>query len=189
VSSLITADALYLGMFWFLTVVTIGSTIAVVSSRDLARAIFMLLFSLGGVAGFYAWLGADFLFGVQLLIYVGGILVILIFAMMVSQQFPLEEEEPDLNKDIAGFTVSMVIFACIGAAAFATPWPSPNIQNLEPTTALLGETLLSSYLLPFEAIAVVLLIALVAATLLTRRDDEHSDEPRPGKSPGGAHHD
>jgi NADH:ubiquinone oxidoreductase subunit 6 (subunit J) len=175
-SEMFTPTAIYHGIFWFLAVVTVFSAGVVSISRDLARAIFMLLFALGGIAGFYAWMGADFLFAVQLLIYVGGILVILIFAMMVSQQFPIEEEEPNLNKDISGFVVSAVIFGSLAAVAFGTTWPSVSLAEFEPSTGMLGEPLLTTYLLPFEVAGVILLMALIGATMLTRSDteDDHS---------------
>lgn len=172
----LTSGAFYQGTFWFLSIVTVGASIAVAFSRDLARAIFMLLFALGGIAGFYAWLGADFLFAVQLLVYVGGILVILIFAMMVSQRFPIEEEEPNLNKDMAGLIISMVIFSGLAIVAFGTNWPEISEIEFEPTTAMLGEPLLTTYLLPFEVAGVILLVALVAATLLTRSDKEEQEQ-------------
>ena len=170
----LTSELVYTGMFWFLAVVTIGGAFVVAFSRDLARAIFMLMFALGGIAGFYAWLGADFLFAVQLLIYVGGILVILIFAMMVSQRFPVEEEEPNLNKDMSGILVSLVTFAGIAGVALGTSWPEVQLSEFEPTTTTIGEALLTTYLLPFEIAGMILLIALLAATLMTRVDSASS---------------
>ncbi len=112
-------------MFYFLSVVAVFSAGVVAFSRNLARAIFMLLFALSSFAGFYAWLGADFLFAVQLLIYVGGILVILLFAMMVSQEFPVSADDPDLNKILSGFLFSLIFVLVMVFVALGTPWP-PN---------------------------------------------------------------
>jgi len=159
-----------IGLFYAFAAVAAGSALYVAASRNLARAIFMLFFSLGAVAAFYGWFGADFLMIVQLLIYVGGILVILIFAMMISEHFPVEEERRSLNKDLAGFMVAGILFGLLTMVAFATPWPAPQAPAVEPTASLLGGPLLTRYLLPFELAGVILLVALIGATLLTRRD-------------------
>jgi NADH-quinone oxidoreductase subunit J len=165
------AELFYTGLYYFFSVVAIGSAAMVAFSRNLAHAIFMLLFALGSVAAFYGMLGADFLFAAQLLIYVGGILVILIFALMISDQFPLEKDLPPVDKSVAGITFSLLFVAIMMMVAWGTNWPEAASIATDPTTPALGVALLSEYLLAFEIAGFVLLVALVAATLMTRKDD------------------
>lgn len=166
------SELFYTGLYYFFAVVGVGSAGMVAFSRNLAHAIFMLLFALGSVAGFYALLGADFLFAAQILIYVGGILVILIFAMMISEQFPVGEDERSTDKSVAGLITSFLFFAVMMMVAWGTGWPEAGSIVAEPTTEKLGTELLSNYLFPFEVIGVLLLVALIAATLMTRKDDD-----------------
>lgn len=170
------AELFYTGLFYLFSVVAVGSAGVVAFSRNLAHAIFMLLFSLGSVAALYALLGADFLFAAQILIYVGGILVILIFAMMISEYFPVGEEERPVDKSLAGLTVSFLFMLVMMLVAWGTNWPEVATLSTEPTTAKIGKNLISDYLFPFEISGVILLIALISATLMTRRSD---DNPHP----------
>jgi len=164
------------GLYYFFAVVAVGSSGMVAFSRNLAHAIFMLLFALGSVAAFYALLGADFLFAAQVLIYVGGVLVILIFAMMISEEFPVGTDDRSLDKTVAGGITSLLILLIFLMVAWGTQWPEAASISVEPTTAELGKALLSEYLLPFEIAGLMLLVALVGATMMTRLDQ---DEPHP----------
>jgi NADH-quinone oxidoreductase subunit J len=160
------------GLYYFFAVIGVASAGMVAFSRNLAHAIFMLLFALGSVAGFYALLGADFLFAAQVLIYVGGILVILIFAMMISEEFPVSPDIRPTDKSVAGLITSFLFFAIMMMVAWGTGWPEAGSIASEPTTEKLGIELLSNYLFPFEIVGVLLLVALIAATLMTRKDDD-----------------
>ncbi|MFB6347640.1 MAG: NADH-quinone oxidoreductase subunit J [bacterium] len=173
---LITPGSSYAVLFYLFAALAVASSAIIAFSRDLARAIFMLLFALGSVAAFYGMLGADFLFAVQILIYVGGILVLLIFALMISQEFPIEEEEPDLNRDFAGLITGSIVLFSIVITAFGTQWSKIKNIPIDPTTSDIGLAILQKYLLPFEIAGVVLLVALVAATLLIRPEKHDTAE-------------
>jgi NADH-quinone oxidoreductase subunit J len=164
------------GLYYFFAVVAVGSSGLVAFSRNLAHAIFMLLFALGSVAAFYALLGADFLFAAQVLIYVGGVLVILIFAMMISEEFPVGADDRATDKSVAGFITSFLVLTVCLMVAWGTQWPEVGAISVEPTTTELGKALLSEYLLPFEIAGLLLLVALIGATMMTRLDQ---DEPHP----------
>lgn len=169
---MLNTDLMYIGLYYFFAVVALGSCAFVAFSRNLAHAIFMLLFALGSVAGFYAILGADFLFAAQVLIYVGGILVILIFAMMISEHFPLEEDIHDTDKSLAAGILGMLFVAVMMMVAWGTQWPEVAGITTDPTTAKIGEALIGQYLFLFEVAGVVLLVALMGATLMTRHEGE-----------------
>ncbi len=169
-------ELFYTGLFYFFSAIAVGSAGMVAFSRNLAHAIFMLLFALGAVAALYGMLGADFLFAAQILIYVGGILVILIFALMISDQFPLEKEIPSVDKSIAGITISLLFLGIMLMVAWGTNWPDAASIATEPTTALLGNALLTKYVFAFEIAGFVLLMALVGATLMTRQAETPAHE-------------
>lgn len=169
-------ELLFRGLFYFLAVVALGSAGVVAFSRNIGRAIFMLLFTLGAVAGFYAWLGAGYLSLVQVLIYVGGILVILLFALMVSEQFPIDPDASDPDKLLGSGGVALVFLAGVFSVYLNLGDLSPIGPESYPSPTELGEQLLSTYLLPFELAGVILLVALMAATLLTRNPDRNQGE-------------
>lgn len=171
-------DIAFVGLYYFFAVVAVGSAGVVAFSRNLANAIFMLLFALGSVAAFYGFLGADFLLAAQVLIYVGGILVILIFAMMISERFPLQQHELTADKAVSGGLMSLLFLGVMFMVAWGTEWPSGSLSEFEfsATTAEIGSKLLTSYFFPFEIAALILLVALIGATMMTRKDDT---EPHP----------
>lgn len=173
---MLSTDIFYVGLYYFFAVVAVGSAGMVAFSRNLAHAIFMLLFALGSVAAFYGFLGADFLMAAQILVYVGGILVILIFAMMISEHFPIQEHELSVDKAVSGGLMSFLFLVVMLMVAWGTDWTEASLPTYEATTPRIGELLLTTYLFPFEIAAVVLLVALVAATMMTRKDDT---EPHP----------
>lgn len=157
-------------VFLFFLLLTLASAAIVVFSTNLVRSAFALLLTFFGVAGIYVFLGADFLAATQVLIYVGGILVLLLFAVMLThriQDARLSNESR--NKGRAGLLAALV-FVMLALMALATPWPRQSLPDA-PTTGPLGEQFLSAYLLPFEAISVLLLVALVGAAVIARREE------------------
>lgn len=156
-------------VFWLFASVTVASAAVVVLSRKLIYSAFALLFTFFGVAGLYVLLGADFLAAVQLLVYVGGILVLLLFGVMLTHKL----YDLDLKSGFSQFGPSLVaagaVFALLLAMALKTPWKVTGGRLPAPTTAELGQQFLGTYLLPFEVASVLLLVALMGATLIVRR--------------------
>lgn len=157
-------------VFLFFILLTLGSAAIVVFSTHLVRSAFALLLTFFGVAGIYVFLGADFLAATQVLIYVGGILVLLLFAVMLThrlQDARLSSESR--NRGRSGLLAALV-FLMLTLMALSTPWPRHPLPDA-PTTAPIGEQLLSAYLLPFEAISVLLLVVMVGAAVIARREE------------------
>jgi NADH-quinone oxidoreductase subunit J len=157
-------------VFLFFLVLTLASSGVVVFSANLVRSAFALLLTFFGVAGIYVLLGADFLAATQVLIYVGGILVLLLFAVMLThriQDARLSSESRHRGR--AGLLAALV-FVMLALMALATPWPQHPLPDA-PTTAPIGEQLLSAYLLPFEAVSVLLLVVMVGAAVIARREE------------------
>jgi len=155
-------------VFWLLAVLTVGSAAGVAFGRNILHSAFLLLGTLAGTAGLYLWLGADFVGVTQLLVYVGGVLVLILFAVLLTQKIgAVSVSNPALRLGaavaLAGATGGL-LFVLAGRA----PWPTTELV-LAPTTARLGEAFLREALLPFELVSFLLLAALVGALVVARR--------------------
>jgi len=147
------------------------SACVVVFSRNLLYAAFSLLFTLSGVAALYGLLGADFLMVTQVLVYVGGILILILFGVMFTQRiYDLEAEATAFHRK-RGIVVGLAVFGVLFAVARAVPWKVQE-RPLEPTTSQLGDLLLSRFLLPFEVVSVLLLVVLIGAVLVGKKEVE-----------------
>lgn len=167
------------GLFWALAVVVVGSAAIVAFSSSLVRAGFSLLFTFAGVGALYLFLGADFLGIAQIAIYVGGILVLILFGVMFTQGAAqhLPALQQSLQRPSGAFVVFAVMLPMVIGTVFAASWPQTDTSHgRQPTTAGIGEQLLTTYLLPFEVASVLLLVALVGAVVLTRRGRELKQE-------------
>jgi len=160
-----TAEAIVFTVF---AVLTVGSALVVVLARSLIYNAFALLFTFFGVAGLYVLLGADFLAAAQLLVYVGGILVLLLFGVMLTHKIYELDLKTDTVQFVPGLIVAAGLFVILAATGWRTEWaavPRPP----EPTTREIGGLFLGQYLLPFEAASVLLLVALIGAAMIVRR--------------------
>ena len=160
-----TAEA---AVFWVFAIVTVGSAAVVVLSRMLIYNAFALLFTFFGVAGLYVLLGADFLAATQLLIYVGGILVLLLFGVMLTHKIYDLDLRTETTQLASGLIVAAGLFVILTATVLRTQWMSVP-RTPAPTTAEIGRLFLGQYLLPFEAASVLLLVALLGAAMIVRR--------------------
>lgn len=139
-------------------------------SSNIVHAAFSLLVTFFGVAGLYVLLGADFIGVIQVIVYIGGILVLIIFGVMMTQRGKLLSLSVQLpGKLFAGFLCGIILTALIMAASRSL-WPvAASLGNPEPTSAAIGDLLLGKYLVAFEVVSVLLLVALVGAVLIVRR--------------------
>ena len=156
-------------IFYLFAALTVGSAAVVVLARSLIYSAFALLFTFFGVAGLYVLLGADFLAATQLLIYVGGILVLLLFGVMLTHKLYDLDLRSGVDQFLPGLIVAAGIFAILAATAIRTPWAEGPGRAPAPTTAEIGRLFMGPYLLPFEAASVLLLVALLGAALIVRR--------------------
>ena len=157
-------------VFWIVVGLTIGSAMLVVLSRKLVYSAYALLFTLFGVTGLYVFLWADFLAVVQVVVYIGGILVLIIFGIMLTNKITsVNISNTSVQKSI-GSVILLIFIAGLGFMVANTPWNV--VANSEPTqtTEAIGRLLMIDYLLPFEAASLLLLGALIGATTLSRKD-------------------
>ncbi|MBT3179665.1 MAG: NADH-quinone oxidoreductase subunit J [Candidatus Marinimicrobia bacterium] len=157
--------------FWFVVSLTLISAAIVVLSNQLIYSAMALLFTLFGVAGIYIFLWADFMAGVQILVYIGGILVLIIFGIMLTNRISsVRLSQTNMQQGIGG-SVAIWLFLLISLVISKTSWF--QVEAVEPveTVSGIGTLLLTKYLLPFEAISLLLLGALIGAALLSRKEN------------------
>lgn len=177
-------DLIYHLVFYAFAILTVGSAFVVAQSTNILHSAFALLMTFFGVAGLYAFLGADFLAAAQLVIYVGGILILLIFAVMLTHKIKQAEVSNETASWPLGLLIAAVLYFGLAYVALRNEWYQPaggppataSEVATGSSTAALGNAFLGKYLLPFELASVALLAALVAAAHLARKEEPMSEE-------------
>ena len=157
-------------VFYVIAGVTIGTAAVVAFSRNLVYSAFALLGTLLGVAGMYAMLAADFVAIVQILTYVGGILVLLIFAVMLTHRISDVAISNRVVGPVPALLFVILVAGVMGTCVVGANWSQIDAPSAEPTTAGIGQAFLGSYILPFELASVVLLVALIGAIVISRKE-------------------
>jgi NADH-quinone oxidoreductase subunit J len=157
--------------FWIAAITSIAAAYLMVAKiKNLIRAALALTTVLGGVAIMYAVLGADFLAVAQLVVYVGAIMVLIIFAIFMT---PGQIDVPGLvgtGQRLGALLVALAVGGVSVWAVIATPWRvRPNLLDI-PTAEPLGGLMLTRYVLPFEIASVLLTVALIGAIVVARED-------------------
>lgn len=155
-------------VFWLLAVMSVGAALAVVFLRDVFRAALALVLCFLTVAGIFIALNADFLAAVQVLIYVGGIAVLIVLAIMLTRD--VQHGSPANRLRIPALIVAVLFFGVIAFALAGTPWQISTVPPTEPTTPALADKLLGQggFILPVEIAAVLLLAVMLGAIILMR---------------------
>jgi NADH-quinone oxidoreductase subunit J len=156
-------------VFYVFAAVTVASAAVVVLARSLIYSAFALLFTFFGVAGLYVLLGADFLAATQLLVYVGGILVLLLFGVMLTHKLYDLDLRSEVTQFLPGIIVSGGLFVVLLITFSKTQWAEGPGRAPQATTAEIGRLFMGQYILPFEAASVLLLVALMGAAMIVRR--------------------
>ncbi len=155
-------------VFWFVAALTIMSAAFVVLNNQLIYSAVALLFTLFGVAGLYVFLWADFIAGIQILVYVGGILVLVIFGIMLTNKIrSVRISHKSIQQGVGG-VVTFWFFIFLFIALSKAPWAVSSAVEPSGTVREIGILLLTDFLLPFEIISVLLLGALIGAAVLSR---------------------
>ncbi|MBI5906007.1 MAG: NADH-quinone oxidoreductase subunit J [Deltaproteobacteria bacterium] len=169
-------------IFYAAAALTVGAAVLVAVLPNILYAAVALLFSFAGVAGLYVLLSADFLAATQVLVYVGGIVVLLLFAVFLSNRIAEAKITNPTHFRLPAAVICLVLFGVLSYTAVSTPFAVKKAVYL-PTTADIGELLMTRYLLPFEVASVLLLAALIGAALISRpeRGVPESPEMEEGK--------
>ncbi|MCW5852742.1 MAG: NADH-quinone oxidoreductase subunit J [Anaerolineae bacterium] len=155
-------------IFVIVSVITLVGALGVVMARTVFASGLWLILSFAGVAGLYVLLEAPFLAAAQILIYVGAVAVLILFAVMLTRRVM---GDPGVSQNNSQWGAAAVVAALMFIVLSLT-----SVQNWRPSTEsppllavnALGEAFLGPYLLPFEIVSVVLLVALVGAIILAR---------------------
>lgn len=164
--------SIYDVIFYLFAILTVGSGYLVVTTKNIVHSAFYLLFTLFGVAGLYVLLGADFIAIVQLMVYVGGILILLLFGVMLTNKITDVKLRTGTLHIIPAVIGTGLFMGVLVSIMLRTNWKSEPAEI--PTTTLygLGRFLLTDYVLIFELLGILLLIALIGAASIARRDKE-----------------
>lgn len=158
-------------IFYLFAMLTLVSASIVVFSKNIVHSAFALLFAFFAVAGLYVLLMADFLAITQLLIYVGGILVLVLFGVMLTSNVISVDMRSGTIQTMPAVLLSAALAGMLTGMFWSTDWRVLTEYTPPSATAPeIGNMLLTSYLLPFEIASVVLLVALIGAAMIARRE-------------------
>ncbi|HEU4528749.1 MAG TPA: NADH-quinone oxidoreductase subunit J [Actinomycetota bacterium] len=147
------------------------SAVRVVTARNVVRAALYLVATLASVGAAYLLLGSEFVGWVQILIYVGAIVILFLFGLMLTKA-PIGREALDNRSRAIAVLVGLAIFAgLVFLIQDAFAWNDPKVELAQATSGAIGESIFRHYVLPFEAVSFVLLAALIGAVVLSRRDE------------------
>jgi len=155
-------------VFYLLAALAVGGGVLVAFGRNIVRSAFALLATFFGVAGLYACLGSDLVAVVQVLVYVGGVLVLILFAVMLTSRISDVNVSNGSRGMVAGIAAVLGVTCCTIWVALRFPVGEQPAPAAVPTTSVVGDALLGPYVLPFEVISVLLLAALIGAVTIAR---------------------
>jgi len=142
---------------------------ALVLSQNIVRMAVYLLLTLGGVAGLYFMMNAEFLATIQLIVYAGGVLILIIFGVMLTSKNPFMQLKVKLWERFVGVLVALLLAVMLILAAVTSPiTPAPQ-SAADPTVRDFGLALIHRFVVPFEVAGVLLLIVMIGAAYMARR--------------------
>jgi len=157
-------------IFYMLAAFTVMSAVFAVATRQIFRAAIFLLFTLIGVAGLYFWMQYEFIAAVQIVVYVGGITVLIIFSIFLTQQTGEKLPKQKIGRKIFAALAAFCGFALIMIQLMQHTFPETAAAVVEPTVANIGSQMLGvdkgGYALPFEVVSMLLLAALIGCIVI-----------------------
>jgi NADH-quinone oxidoreductase subunit J len=159
-------------IFYLFAAITILSAIMVISSENIVRSAFYLLATFFGVSGLYVLLGADFVAVTQIMVYIGGILILLLFGVMLTSNITHVEIRKGFSKVLPAIVAVGVLLGALVSVIMNTRWKIELSKIPETTSYGLGKLLITDYVLIFELLGILLLIALIGAASMARREKE-----------------
>ena len=157
--------------FWCLSAVLVGAALAVVLSKNLFHAVLWLALALTGTAGVFLLLEDEFLEAVQLLLYAGGLVTVAVFAIVVTEHLVGERISQTSRRLTGGAIVTLGVFALIVSTSAQRPLAVARPAMTGDLTKMLGESVLTQFVLPFELLALLMVAALLAAIYFARPTD------------------
>lgn len=165
------------GSYAIMTVIVFFA-LGVVTLRNLFHSALCLAATLIGTAGLYIVLKAEYLAGIQILLYVGAVVTLIIFAVMLTEHLAGKTVRQNNSQSLPAIAGLLGFVMLVGFIIRKTPWPvTLDALDARVTVRNLGEALMGPYVFPFEVISVVLIAALIGAVVIAKKDDKE-DLPR-----------
>ncbi len=160
-------------MFYLFAALAGLSAIGVAVSQNIVRMAVFLLFTLAGVAGLYFLLAAEFLAAVQLVVYAGGTLILIVFGVMLTSKSPFSKLQPRRVEVLVAIGVGVVLLLALVAGTVMAVWSGQFPEEAPPASTgypvdKLGQALLGDFLAPFEVVSVLLLVVMIGAAYLAK---------------------
>lgn len=159
-------------IFGFVSLITLGAAVAVVTNKNILHSAFYLVLAFVGVAGIYVLLEAPFIAVVQVLVYIGAIAILIVFAIMLTRRIMSKDLEQRNAQWVLAALGGFALFGVMGWIVYSVNWPVAEAAVPEDTITILGQELFSTYVVPFEIVSVLLLAALVGSILIGRERDQ-----------------
>jgi len=167
-------------IFYLLAALTLVNGLLAVTSRHIFRSAIYLLFSLIGIAGIYFWLNYQFIAAVQIVVYVGGIVVLIIFSIFLTQQAGEKLPKQKLNRKIFSALAAFCGFAITLLQLFQYSFAKTSSPPVEVTVSQIGGQMLgvndTGYALPFEVISILLLAAMVGCIVIALKGPKTTEK-------------
>jgi NADH-quinone oxidoreductase subunit J len=163
-------------IFYLIAALILGAGLLAVTSRKIFRSAIWLLFSLVGIAALYFWMQVEFIAAVQIIVYVGGIVVLIIFSIFLTEQAGKEMEKPPLMRRL--FAILAVVFGILFSCCLIDRYFIDDVEKgpFHITMGEIGMQMLSTtahgYLLPFEVVSILLLAAMIGCIVIAMKSRE-----------------
>lgn len=165
-------DVVYTIAFYGLAALCLLSAAGVIFQRNLVHSALCMALTFIGIAGLYVLLQADFLAAVQLLIYNGAVAVMIVIGVMLTQRGSMKDSSPPNRYILPGAVVTAGLLALTGWTICGTAWAVSPVAPADASMAGLARLLFSEYAVAFEAVALLLLVAMIGAITLAKGADE-----------------
>lgn len=159
-------------VFVIISIVTLGSGLMVVTQRNLLRSALWLILAFFGIAGLFVLLNAEFLAVTQVLIYVGAIATLIIFAIMLSRGVMNPDAQPFNAQPLIVGALTLMLAVLLSGVVLTVPWPITGGTPPAEAIQQLGTDLVGSYVIPFEAASVLLVAAMIGAIIIAREREQ-----------------
>lgn len=157
-------------IFYLLSALILGAGLLSVTTKKIFRSAIWLLFSLIGIAGLFFWMQMNFLAAVQIIVYVGGIVVLIIFSIFLTQQSGSEMAKPVVGRQLFSILSVLVGFAFIYFLICQHPFRQNATHLPDTSVSTIGTQMLSTtehgYVLPFEVVSILLLAAMIGCIVI-----------------------
>jgi NADH-quinone oxidoreductase subunit J len=160
-------------IFYMLSAFILGAGLLAVTTRKIFRSAIWLLFSLIGVAGLYFWLQMEFIAAVQIIVYVGGIVVLIIFSIFLTQQSGNQMQKPSVSRVLFSILAVCIGFTLTYLLIYPYTFKPVSSATMDVTVRNIGMQMLSTsehgYVLPFEVVSILLLAAMIGCIVIAMK--------------------